>query len=317
MSTTEVALYREKAMYGKEQRDFFEFARNIALAEDKARGNAQMLKEIYLEEVNGLFHFYEYQKGIEVVEEALKMVEDGDEIERELLFKKGKGLVYLGKWSEAREIFEHTYNVGSKKLQLWSLISLMWVLGYMFDKSRDKGLLEQARQYGLKALELCEDEDVAFKARASRNLGMIYWYMKDYEKALGMFFEANAIFEGQNPNVLNNVAATYVSVENVDLAQDFVNKAERLAEEQKNAFELAKSYFIRGKIEEELVNDYIHAKDYYLIAYDSFIDANAYQEAFKMMRRISDLDKKLDEESIAIFSRKMKMYYDDNEFSVI
>lgn len=308
MNNSEVSYFVEKAKESLEAKKLFQFIKYISIAEYLANNNHQQLKMVLAEEVNGFYLMNQYEKVLEVTEEALKVIDDR-ETRLELMYKKGVALGRLGVFKEAAEVFKGLIRDDILNIKIESYISLAWVDIHLHETHSDTRYLSEAKECCFFALDLSREFDTRLYVRALRNLGWAYWAEGDYQNALQTFLNANELTNGKNANALNNVASVYISLGQADMAVKYIDRAEEIAEAEKKYCEAAECNFLRGRIAAEVMEDYLKAKDYYLIAYDYFVEASAINDAFKMLNRIAALDQKINDESYTILANRLGGFY--------
>lgn len=303
MNTSEIQIYLDKARDSREKKDLMSFAGHIAIAKYLAKDTAT-LRTILEEEVKGLYSLYQYPKVLSLVDEAIELMDDAI-VRLNLVRIKGLSLARTGEYQAAIEIFQQLAEEEDRKVQIWGYgnLGLVYLLIAKFKLAREQ--LGLAEEYCLKGLELSKEFDQKLYTECLRNLGNVYWYNNQFSKALKTFLEVQKHNCGDDPKNLNNIAATYVSLRDINLAEKYVDMAEMLAERERDLFEIAQSNLIRGRIEEEVSEDFIKAKDFYLVAFDYYIEAHALQDALKTYSRIVRVDQKINEESVHVLVQKM------------
>lgn len=309
MEKDELSCLIEEIRRSSRERNLFEFGKSVGTARyilehTEPVNQRRLLQSIVVEEAVGLYHLREYEDAIKVINETIDLVED-HEIRLQLLHKKGAALAWLGQHAEALDIFEELTGEDSLLIRVYAMNSIAWVYLLKYQREQNQEYLDLAETYARDSIDYAKDSDKQLYAISVRNLANVYWESKKYEKALLLFLEVNELFEGKNPKSLNNVAATYVSLGKCDLAREYLQKAETIAEQSNNAFEQGQCYYIYGRIEEELLDQAMHAKDFYLAAFDYYIEAKAFEEAVKAYKRILTLDRSIHEDAISFFAQKL------------
>ncbi len=282
----------------------------MSIAKYLSKDNPDLLQKVLLTTIEDLYRIRKYQELIEAIEETTELIED-KEIQLDLNHKKGVSLVQLGKFSAAIQIFESLLNEEFTKAKIKGLGSLAWV-HILLHQTNTSSNLTRAERYCQEALLLSQNYDQTLYVKVLINFGNICFYKGNYQKASTLFLEANSL-SNDNPTILNNLAATYVSLREKQLAETYLEKAESLAQEQQNQIELAESNFIRGRIFEEIHEDYTQAKDFYLVAYDFFIEANSPHDGCMVMNILGQLHQKIINESLSILSDKIRPYSESRD----
>ncbi|MCK4261306.1 MAG: tetratricopeptide repeat protein, partial [Halanaerobiales bacterium] len=270
----------------------------------------QLLQTILLNTIEDLYNVHKYSELLEAIDEAIGLIKD-KKTKLDLNHKKGASLVHLGNFSAAIQIFESFIEEDCIKTQIKGLGNLAWVYILLHQNDTSLEYLIQAENYCQKALTLTESYNTNLYTKVLINLGNIYWHKRNYEKALNIFLKASSLLS-DNPAILNNIAATYVSLRDSTLAKKYLKKAEEIAEKEKNYYEVAQSIFIHARITEEIVEDFIKAKDFYLVAFDNFIETNSFSDACKIMKRTLQLDQKINNEYISLLSTRFSSHFGKN-----
>ncbi|AZR74696.1 hypothetical protein BBF96_15750 [Anoxybacter fermentans] len=285
--------------------DFVNFMKNISIAEYLSENDRESLEETLFLLAEGFYKFGKYKEAYEVVNRILTLVEN-EKTRYRLLRTKGMILGKMGNLDAAIKIFEKLLENCSS--EGWSLNNLAWIYLYKYQLESDTEYLPKVIQYGLKAVESFDFiTDPVLKKSILINLGNAYWYCENYEKALEFFLKAlEFVKDDPDPKILNNIGVTYARMRKIDKAEKYLRKAELIAERKKDYFELGQANLIRARIYEWNYNDYMKAKEYFLIAFDKFVLANALLEAYKSLKNILRLNEKLNRESIDILCNRLK-----------
>ncbi len=111
-----------------------------------------------------------------------------------------------------------------------------------------------------KAIDNCDPNDVASKAKLNDNLASIYTKIQQYEEALKLY-EENIVIEGNNNNevelvkTLNNAATIYLELKNYEKAEEYLLRAIELDNTNKTYSQLnnlARVYYETNKVEEAI-----------------------------------------------------------------
>lgn len=307
MNHSEVEYFLEQARASLVTKKLFVFIKYISIAEHVAANRPEELKKVFYEQVLGYYVMNQFEEVIENVDVALKIVQDED-VRLELLYKKGEALGRLGRFEEARQIFHTLVMKNLLAIQISSYISLAW-LDILESEVDTKPSLTQAKDYCLRAMGLAKSHDQELYAKALKNLGVTYWHQGDFQNALQVFTDVNELTNGQKAEILNHLAATYISLGQAEVASRNIDLAEEIAEKSKNYCAAAECNLLRGRVAAEIMEDYLKAKDYYLIAYDYYVEARELNEAFKMLNRIAVLDQRIIDESYTILANRLGGLY--------
>ncbi|MCK4257570.1 MAG: tetratricopeptide repeat protein [Halanaerobiales bacterium] len=299
--------YLDEARKSIEKKDYDNFMENICIAGYITKDDEKLMTEVLIQQSEGLYKFGNYKKALEVIEELLDSKAINDlEIKLELLRKKGVILGKRGSFEEAIHIFKRLVNVESLKFKTFGLGNLAWIYMQMYLKNKEKSNITKAMDFCKEAMVILEnDKESKTYKEIITVLGNCYWYDGEYDEALGVFLKAYAI-DNNDSNVLNNIATTYVRLREGELAEEYLDKAEKFAMKQNNSYVIANSNLIHGMLNEEVYDDTLKAKDFYLVAFDQFGQLNAYIEMCRCLDSIVDLDAKISKESISILANKIK-----------
>lgn len=309
MDDKEILKFMEKANEAIKQQNLFLFSENIGVAKYIAP-NEEFRLEVLENQALGLYQLGQYTRALEIIDQLLPLVSNDTKLK--LLHKRGICLVKMGDYSEALGVF-HGLVKEYPDQSVWGLGKLGWTYIYLYQDEGQIEYLQKAEEYCRIALDLSSGNKELYK-RHVINLGNVEWLKRNYEKALNLFLEAADLDDGDNPNILNNIAAVYVNLaaENYtlcDKVKDYLYKAEEIAERVKNEFELGQTYLIRARFAIEIEQDFIGGKDFYLVAFDRFVSAHSFPEALKTLNRILALDQKLNKESIELLGERFKTLF--------
>lgn len=298
-----VDVLAEAKMY-LERNDLVSFMKAVGIAEYIHANDPHALLATLMLTIEGLHTFHRYKEAYEVVEKALTIVEDQDQ-RYVLLRRKGILLGKQGRLDEAIHIFQKLLEENANLI--WTLNNLTWLYLYKFQMaSTTKGFLHKALDYCQQAVKLFSPDDPPeLNKSVLVNLGNVYWHLEEYPNALQVFQDAR-IYVKDDPKVLNNIAATYVQLRLLEEAEHCLDEAEQLAEAAQNHFEVGQSNLIHARIHEWILNDYMGAKEHFLIAFDKFNLANAMFEACKCFDNIIRLGDLLHRESIDTLSKRLQ-----------
>lgn len=285
------------------EKDLVKFLQAVGVAEYIYQDEPQVLLATLMLTVEGLYEFNRYKEAFDVVTRALDLVEDHDQ-KYMLLRRKGILLGKLGKLDDAIAVFEE-FLEGSVS-PIWGINNLAWT--YLYKHQLDpaeKTYLHQALDYCQQAIKLFSPNDPPeLNKSVLVNLGNVYWHLEEYQNALQVFQDAR-FYVKDDPKVLNNIAATFVQLRQLEEAERYLDEAEHLAEASQNHFEAGESNLIHARIHEWILNDYMGAKDHFLIAFDKFNLANAIFEACKCFDNIIRLGDLLYRDSIDTLSQQL------------
>lgn len=312
MNNAEIGYFIEKAKEALNRADVLHFTKYIGLAEYAAQAESASLPEILLTEVEGLYSLHQFEQIVQATEEVERLVAD-PELLACLLHKRGVAFAKLGNSSEAarilRGLLQADWLIGQGnllKVQMEILISLSRVYRQWVGTDHGlRSLLSDAKDCCVQALTLARELDEALYLQALLGLGDICQQMGEYSEALELYLEANTLTKGENVQILNEIAATYVSFGQAELAQDFLEHAEGLAGKEQDSLQIAKSNYIRGKIAADILEDYLKAKDYYLIAFDNYLAVDYIAQALQMLKRIAALDQRITDESYSMLLNRL------------
>ncbi len=280
----------------------------IVLAKHFSQDNSELSLEVAMLYSEGLYKLEEYKKALKAISELLEIGELDDEKRSELLQKKGRILTRMSAFSEALIIFEELANMEPEKCKVLGFGNLAWVYLLMYRQGNKdeylEGYLEKAKESCDKALAIFDTyNNPELHKKVLINMGNIYWNYEKYNEALKLFFRA---YDEDNPNVLNNIASTYVSLGNSCEAEKYLHKAEMKALSQNNYHEEAHCYTIHARISEIFMEDYAEAKNKLLVAFHKLLDSEAINEACTCLDRIRDLDSLINKENINLLKEKIK-----------
>lgn len=280
--------YFETAKVYLEKKDLVGFIENIGCAKLLAQTDMILYAKIVYYKAIGLYLLREYEKSLEAIDEALEW-NDGIEKIRLLKFK---GLVfgYRGQFEEAIRLFRDLVNQSEEeKLQAEILINLAWAYLSFYRVNEDQGLLTEALHYLDRVYQVFHTLDNIKRKRILTNYSDYYFLNKDYIKAIEMQEEAIAFCnEDDLPKVYNNLAELHLMYEELSLVDEYLHKAEVIANKFGNYFEIGQASFIKGLAQAQ-DEELLKAKDSFYLALAYFSKAQAYPLAFNCFTKILEI----------------------------
>ncbi len=300
--------YLDDAKKCLEKKEFCSFIEKIALAKYLSQDDSDLSLEVGIVFAEGLYKFEKYKKAYEAISELLEVSKLDDEKRSELLHKKGIILAKTGEFTESIKIFEELANMVLKKCKALGFGNLAWVYFLMYRQGQEEeyleGYLEKAEDFGNKALTIFEAyNNPKLYKKVLINMGNIYWSYEKYSEALEIFFK---VYDENDAIVLNNIASVYLSMGNLCEAEKYLEKAEMKALNQKNHYAEAHCFLVRGRISEKILEDYMGAKDNYLIAFNKFLEVNAINEGCVCLNQIFDLNALINKGNVNLLKDKLK-----------
>jgi len=165
----------------------------------------------------------------------------------------------LDYFEKANKVFERSGNI----LEQGNCISN---IGLIYDEWSE---YEKAEEYYNKALKLkTKTNDKSSIAKTLINLGNINYYRKNYKKSLDYYYRAKLLFDDANDMVgvgqcLINIAIIYKKWGNITQAEEYLKDAIAFYSQQKNDFQLSKTYTNLADLYCDYYKDYKTAMDYY------------------------------------------------------
>lgn len=295
--------YLDKARIGIDQKDITVFISNITLAKDKSQSNDPIDNEVKYTYLKGLYHFNQFKKALDYIEECLPQLQDQARKNKVLIYK---GLIQgkLGNFGQAIDIFEDLISEESE-IKFMAINNLMWTYLYLFITESDQKYLARAIDLGEEHTEQPSSlSNNKYAKNLLDNLGTAYWYKGEYHQSL-KWFNAALTYQNEDPKLLNNIAATYIQLNMFKKAEDYLHKAELMADKTDNLFEKGQTYMISADLYEQN-QDYSMAVEYYQVALDNFTSAHAFIEANKCFDNIIRLTAMIDRETIGVFTKHYK-----------
>ncbi|MCK4260942.1 MAG: tetratricopeptide repeat protein [Halanaerobiales bacterium] len=304
----EVNSFLDKGKKCLEKKDNVGFIQHLSIAKYIAQEDKDLVLEIETLFAEGLYKLGDYKEAYKVITELLESGKLDEDKKIELLQKKGSILTKEGTLIEAIKIFEELTAIDSEKSKVLGFGNLAWVYLLMYRQGEEDEYLEdylaKAEYAGIKALDIFNAyTNPELHKRILINMGNIYCCNKKYNQALEIFFK---VYDEGDINVLNNIASTYASLGNSKDAENYLDRAEMKALSQKNLYEEAHCYLVRGRISEVLIKDYLTAKDHFTVAFHKFLETDAANEACMCLNRIFDLDSAVNKENISLLKEKLK-----------
>lgn len=308
MTGKDVSYFISKANEALKQKNLLVFSENIGIAKYIAPNEETMLDVLECQAL-GYFQFNLYSETIELINKILDSVKSEKKLN--LLRKKGISLVKLGEYAEGLSVFRQM-TLDYPNQPVWGYGNLGWAYIYLYQEEKEPAHLQKAEEYLQMAMEFCSENKDLYKTYIT-NLGNVEWQKGNYHQSLELFLEA-ADLDSENPTLLNNIAAVYVNLTKENYAlftkiEEYLEKAEGIANETRNNFELGQTYVIRARNAIELNEDFVGGKDFYLVAFDYFISSHAFPEAIQTLNRILEVDQKTNKESIEFLGGKLQALF--------
>ncbi len=298
-----------------EQKDSMAFMENISYASLLSSNETKLYSKVIFFKAKGLFLLREYDKALNVIEEALRYNNGDDRIR--LLKYRGLIATYRGLFKEAINIYERVLvETDNIELQTEIYINLSATYLAMYRTyEEDKKYLDEASKW-LKATDTYFEllkKDVN-KKLICINYGEYYYLFGNIDKAIEMQEQAiQYCQEGELPEVYNNLAELYVMIECLSKAEEYLREVELLGEKYHNNLEIAKGFYTTSKI--YLLNEeYLRAVDSLYMALDFFIDAEALPYAFKCFCKILEVSKQFDNMCVNSLQKGIKGYFKNTLF---
>lgn len=299
--------YLNEARKFLKEKNIVGFIENVSFAKYLAKDDEELLVEVLIEQSDGLYKLAEYEHTYEMIEDLLNNRTVKDVKTRlELLRKKGIMLCKFGVFEEAINIFNQLIEEEHVKFKIMGLGNLAWAYMVLYQKNKDKSNITKAREYCKQALVLLETyNDTKLYKEILNNHGNTFWYSNEFEEALEVFLEIYKL-DNNDLNALNSIATTFVSLGEGANAKIYLDQAEKLALKEDNNYAMANITLIHGRIADQIYEDTLKAKDYYLVAFDQFSKTNAFLEMCTCLDNMLDLDAKINKESINILRERLQ-----------
>ncbi len=317
------AKYYEEAKIMLGKRDMVEFVSNISSAIVLTGNNKEMLaKATYLRSI-GLMEFNQHTKAVDSIDEALKYNTGVDVLELKKLKGTAKG--FLGCVSEAIRIYQELLKETTEKIAVVRIcINLAWVYTTLDRENHHKGGLDEAKKYLDMAMQYFDILPDLLKRKVLNNYSVYHFYQGEYEKAINVLNEALKYAEERDlPKLYNNLAEVYLKYSeekdfHSSLILEYLDKSEIIAAKFDDNIELAFSLYARAKLEiqEEQI---FSALDTLYLAFDHFIDSEAYSYSLEVLLKINQLVSESKAKCIKTMQEKLhnkvrnNLYYEKNE----
>ncbi|AZR72169.1 hypothetical protein BBF96_01415 [Anoxybacter fermentans] len=306
--------YYEEAKKMLEKKDLVGFIENISIAKLLAEKNKDLYAQVTYLKAKGLYFFRKFDKVLEAIDEALKYNEGTEQIR----LQKLKGLIYgyRGLYKKAIKIFKDTLNqTDNPHLLIELYINIAWANLSFYRINEKEELLEEAKKYLDLAREYFDDLENNYKKKLILlNYSDYYSLKKDYDKAIEMLEEAKKYCEEKDlPLIYNSLAELHIEHEEFNLVEQYLHKAEVIANKHNNLFEVARALYIKG-IVETLEEDWVRAKDSFYVALDNFNRVHAYRNAFECFIKIIELSQYFKLDCITSFKENIKSHLEETSF---
>lgn len=297
--------------------DYEKFMYYISIAHHYAEGDNSQITNVLVELANGYYAFKKYEKCIELIDSIfLENLACGD-AKFDLMRLQGISFGNIGKLKEAIGIFESLAQEDSVEVKIMGLGNLGWIYNLLVMDGEKDEYVGKVITCCKEALRLINPETHSkLWSDISINLGTAYWYGTWSEKALEIFLEAEKVMP-EYPKLLNNIASLYVGLNNNEMAQEYLKRSEKIAERQNDLCTMGHINRIQGWLAETLIEDYMMAKEYYLIAHDYFLSIDALFEASTCFAKNLELNELINKESLCLLSQKLKTKYNMQSVSMV
>lgn len=274
-----------------EKKDLIEFVSNISIAVETARNDKEMLAKTTHLKAKGFIDFYQHNKALGCIEEALEHNTGAKAFELRKYEGVAKG--FLGNADEALEIFKEltdiTYDIN---LLVGVYINIAWVHLSLKNNKSDQHNIEEAKHY----LDLADKHFDSLSNRRKwkvRHYYSLYYYYKErYDKAITILEDSIKYCEEQDlAEVYCNLAEFYLKSDPDGvsiIAKEYIEKAEILATTYNNELVLGHIFYTEAMI--ELRADQLFTTlDILYVSFEYFKKAEATVKACDTLMKINEL----------------------------
>ena len=281
-----------------------DFFMSISLARYMAEDRDQKIEVVDLL-IRGFYQKRDYQQAYQTIQNVLELVKDDND---KIRFRQWKALILvkMDRLKEGVALLKKIINQSQHNID--NLNTLMEVYIQFYKKYSNNDYLEQGISYGLAAVEeIQKDDGIISHGSVYINLGNCYWYQENYKRALEYYHRAlDSEEELINIQALINIGAVYVKLKDLDKADYNLNRAEQVGQKKKNYYLLGEINLLRANIYQHYYEDYMKAKEYLLIAFDHFVQADALLKSYQCLENIFTLNGTLNRESINILADRVR-----------
>ncbi len=271
-----------------------------------ANGDNDLLSKIAFLKARGLYLLQEYDKALSAIDKAMKSNQGADVIR----LQKYRGLIwgYQGRFAEAINLFSDLLEETNDYILLTELYSnITWANLALYRTEEKNKLLEEAKKY----LDLLDDNR---KKRILLNYGEYHFCNKDYNQAIEIIERAIPYCtEEEMPLVYNNLAELHFQFGDRFKTEEYLHKAEVLAEKYSNYLEVAKSLYTQGLLEIK-DDEWLKATDSLYVSLKYFIKTNAISYAFNCFIQILDISHQLENDCVLSIKRSAKDFFSETPF---
>ena len=289
---------------------------NISIAVETSRNNKEMLAKTTYLKAKGLITFNQHAKALGCIEEALEYNIGAETFE----LKKYKGVAkgFLGKANVALEIFkELTTETDDINLLVGVYINIAWVHLTLKNNNPDERNLEETKHY----LDLANEHFDSLSSRRKwkvRNHYSVYYYHKErYDKAIEILEDSIKYCEEQDlAEVYCNLAEFYLKSDPdgiSEIAQEYLEKGERLATTYNNDLVLGYIYYTEAMIELR-DNQLFTALDILYLSFDYFKKADATVKACDTLMKINEVMDEYKHNNLKSFRDNLKNKLKDTPY---
>ncbi|MCK4261378.1 MAG: hypothetical protein KAX49_20580 [Halanaerobiales bacterium] len=303
----------EEAKEMLEKRNLVGFVENITSAKLLARDDKKFFAKILFWRAKGLYLFRNFEMAFDAINEALEY-NDGSEM---IKLQKYKGLIfgYHGRLGDAislfKELVEQTDDI---TLMVELYINIAWANLILYRQCEEDLVLKEAKIYLDKANQVFDKLTNIKKKQILINYSDYYFVQKDHDKAIEKLKSAiNYCQEEDLPKIYNNLAELYLIDNQLVLVNDYLYKAEIIANKYSNFFEIGQALFITSNIE---INneEWSKAVDTLYVAFENFKLAQAFPYAFNCFTKILEISQSFNISCINSLRESIKCQFKNTPF---
>ncbi|AZR74401.1 hypothetical protein BBF96_14000 [Anoxybacter fermentans] len=292
-----------KRLYTKEVKILFESIIDAKDIDDIA-------VQVKLKLVQKLFKEYRYQEAISLLEDLLankNLLSKEDFLK--VLEKKGIALSRSGRYEEAEEIFKELMESDINSFKCRGMINL-GIIYIHLNKYSGKRLLNEAYQLLIEAQKLIEPDNWENRFQILYNLAIIFFEKGRFLESLKNLETALTLTDSEQHKamVYNEMARVFITQSRIDLAKDYLDRAERILIKRPNYNELALAWnlHIRG-LWHKKKGEFTNAINCFELALSTFVEKEFFSEAAEVSYELYVLNKFLE-------SGEAEEYLDDYQY---
>ncbi len=285
------------------------FSEAIAFA--RLLNREKLLIKLMIKRADSYYHKGDYKR---VIKHCNRLAVYADQMDEEDLIDyheiRAISLAQIGNYEEAIEEYQKLISCSSDTAQFKAYTGLGLVYYHQARYNQQSAKYNTALFYYEKALKHT-DNDSRNITMILHNIGMVYYEKGYYQKALSRYIESLRFqIKKYYPYSYNEIAKVYIRLENLDKANEYINKAATILTlpSQKNHIEIARNFFVKGLYYKTL-KDYETSIFFFKLALNEFKDREILAEVSEIYSELSRIYKEINPELAMDYLAESRVYH--------